>query len=56
MEDNKSKNSPVSNQEAIVEIVKAIPRGEHLTAPEVFELAKGHRLKVSLSTVYRTLS
>jgi len=56
MDDNKSKTAANSNQEAIVEIVKAIPRGEHLTAPEVFELAKGHGLKVSLSTVYRTLS
>jgi Fur family ferric uptake transcriptional regulator len=56
MEDQKSKTASGSNQEAIVEIVKAIPRGDHLTAPEVFELAKGHGLKVSLSTVYRTLS
>ena len=53
---DKSKTTSISNQEAIVEIVKAIPRGDHLTAPEVFELAKGNGLKVSLSTVYRTLS
>ena len=56
MEDNKPKQPAISNQDAIVEIVKAIPRGDHLTAPEVFELAKGNGLKVSLSTVYRTLS
>jgi len=56
MDETKPKATNLSNYEAIVEIVKGIPRGDHLTAPEVFELAKDHGLKVSLSTVYRTLS
>ncbi|CAN5419196.1 hypothetical protein BH11CYA1_BH11CYA1_42980 [soil metagenome] len=51
-----SKNKLLSTQEAIETIVKAIPRGDHLTAPEVYELAVERGLKVSLSTVYRTLN
>ncbi len=54
MEDSKTKM--LSTQEAIEEIVKAIPRGDHLTAPEVYELALERGLKVSLSTIYRTLN
>jgi Fur family transcriptional regulator, ferric uptake regulator len=42
-------------QQAIAEIVKSLPRGEHLTAPEVYEKAKELGVDVSLSTVYRTL-
>jgi Fur family ferric uptake transcriptional regulator len=42
-------------QEAIVGIVKSLPKGEHLTAPEVYERAKELGLEISLSTVYRTL-
>jgi Fur family ferric uptake transcriptional regulator len=43
-------------QEAIEAIVKDIPRGVHLTAPEVFRRAREQGLQVSLSTVYRTLN
>lgn len=44
------------NQEAIASIVRSLPQGIHLTAPEVLEKAKEKGLEVSLSTVYRTLS
>lgn len=53
---DETKNRLLSTQEAIEAIVKAIPRGDHLTAPEVYELAVDRGLKVSLSTVYRTLN
>ncbi|MFA6212288.1 MAG: transcriptional repressor [Candidatus Obscuribacterales bacterium] len=53
---DETKNKLLSTQEAIEAIVKAIPRGDHLTAPEVYELAIERGLKVSLSTVYRTLN
>jgi Fur family ferric uptake transcriptional regulator len=43
-------------QEAIESIVKEIPRGTHLTAPEVFRRAREQGLQVSLSTVYRCLN
>lgn len=43
-------------QEAIEAIVKDIPRGVHLTAPEVYRRVREHGLQVSLSTVYRTLN
>ncbi|MBK9772105.1 MAG: transcriptional repressor [Candidatus Obscuribacter sp.] len=52
-EDNLSNSS---SMEAIAEIIRSIPRGDHLTAPEVYELAKQRGLKLSLSTVYRTLN
>lgn len=42
-------------QEAIGEIIRDIPRGVHLTAPEVYRRARELGLTVSLSTVYRTL-
>lgn len=42
-------------QQAIAELVRDIPRGTHLTAPEVYRRAKDLGLQVSLSTVYRTL-
>ncbi|HEY9773645.1 MAG TPA: transcriptional repressor [Planktothrix sp.] len=42
-------------QEAIASIVKSLPKGTHMTAPEVYEEAKTHGLDISLSTVYRTL-
>lgn len=42
-------------QQTIAQIVKSLPRGTHLTAPEVFEKAKALGLDISLSTVYRTL-
>ncbi len=47
---------PGDNQEAIASIVRGLPQGMHLTAPEVFEKAREKGLEVSLSTVYRTLS
>jgi Fur family transcriptional regulator, ferric uptake regulator len=43
------------NQEAIASIVRSLPKGTHLTAPEVFERARAVGLDVSLSTVYRNL-
>lgn len=43
-------------QESLESFIKALPRGVHLTAPEVFKLAKEQGLKISLSTVYRTLN
>ncbi len=43
-------------QEAIEAIVKELPRGTHLTAPEVYRRARDQGLQVSLSTVYRTLN
>jgi Fur family transcriptional regulator, ferric uptake regulator len=42
-------------QEAIASIVRSLPKGTHLTAPEVFERARELGLDVSLSTVYRNL-
>ena len=45
-----------STQAAIADIIRSIPRGDHLTAPEVFEKAKAQGLRVSLSTIYRTLN
>lgn len=43
-------------QDSLESFIKGLPRGVHLTAPEVYKLAKEHGLKVSLSTVYRTLN
>jgi Fur family ferric uptake transcriptional regulator len=43
-------------QESLETFIKGLPRGTHLTAPEVFKQAKDNGLKVSLSTVYRTLN
>lgn len=43
------------SKDSIAEIVGALPRGIHLTAPEVYRKAKEYGLNVSLSTVYRTL-
>lgn len=51
---DKTRNSQV--QESLESFIKGLPRGTHLTAPEVFNLAKERGLKVSLSTVYRTLN
>lgn len=50
----KTRHSQV--QEGLESFIKGLPRGSHLTAPEVFKLAKDQGLKVSLSTVYRTLN
>lgn len=43
-------------QEAIEAIIKEIPRGVHLTAPEVYRRARDQGLQISLSTIYRTLN
>jgi Fur family ferric uptake transcriptional regulator len=50
----KTRHSQV--QESLESFIKGLPRGVHLTAPEVFKMAKEQGLKVSLSTVYRTLN
>lgn len=41
--------------DAIASIVRGLPKGTHITAPQVFEKAKEIGLDISLSTVYRTL-
>jgi Fur family ferric uptake transcriptional regulator len=46
---------PRETRQAIASIVRDLPKGIHLTAPEVFEKAKELGLDVSLSTVYRIL-
>jgi Fur family transcriptional regulator, ferric uptake regulator len=56
MEPSKKSARQGDNQQAIASIVRGLPQGIHLTAPEVFEKAKEKGLEVSLSTVYRTLS
>lgn len=43
-------------QDAIATLVRDIPRGVHLTAPEVYRRARESGMEVSLSTVYRTLN
>lgn len=43
-------------QQAISDLIKEIPRGTHLTAPEVYRQAKEAGLQVSLSSVYRALN
>jgi Fur family ferric uptake transcriptional regulator len=43
-------------QESIESIVKSLPKGEHLTAYQVYKRAEELGIKVSLSTVYRTLN
>src|SRR5688572_29922862 len=46
----------VGTQHAIQELIKEMPRGTHLTAPEVYRTARERGLQVSLSTIYRTLN
>jgi Fur family transcriptional regulator, ferric uptake regulator len=43
-------------QAAIANIIRAIPRGVHLTASEVYRRAHEEGLRVSLSTIYRVLA
>jgi Fur family ferric uptake transcriptional regulator len=43
-------------QAAIADIIRAIPRGFHLTAGDVYRRAREEGLQVSLSTIYRVLS
>lgn len=43
-------------QKALEELIRSLPRGTHVTAPEVLGMAVEKGLKVSLSTVYRTLN
>jgi len=54
LEASRSRHSQV--QESLESFIKNLPRGAHLTAPEVYRQAKDNGLKVSLSTVYRTLN
>jgi Fur family transcriptional regulator, ferric uptake regulator len=54
-DDAKQSGRQRETQEAIAAIVRSLPQGTHLTAPEVFERAKERGLDVSLSTVYRNL-
>ncbi|MBX9689818.1 MAG: transcriptional repressor [Candidatus Obscuribacterales bacterium] len=57
MDDNAGVKSRYSQvQDSLESFIKGLPRGVHLTAPEVYKLAKEQGLKVSLSTVYRTLN
>lgn len=51
-----SKGRQSQVQEGLESFIKNLPRGLHLTAPEVYKQAREHGLKVSLSTVYRTLN
>ena len=36
-------------------LIESVPQGKHLTAAEIFELAKAAGMKVSLSTIYRAI-
>ncbi len=42
-------------QQIISEVVKNLPKGTHITAPEVYERTKEWGVDISLSTVYRAL-
>lgn len=55
-QDNSSEKPRQAAQDNLEAFIKGLPRGLHLTAPEVYKQAKVHGLKVSLSTVYRTLN
>jgi Fur family transcriptional regulator, ferric uptake regulator len=52
--DTKDADKPRS-QPSLESFIKNLPRGQHLTAPEVYKLAREQGLRISLSTVYRTL-
>jgi Fur family transcriptional regulator, ferric uptake regulator len=56
-EENLKRRTPRygETQQIIAEIVKALPKGTHLTAPEVYERTKVLGVDISLSTVYRSL-
>ena len=56
-EDQVARRAPKygETQQIIAEIVKNLPKGEHLTAPEVYERTKDFGVDISLSTVYRAL-
>jgi Fur family transcriptional regulator, ferric uptake regulator len=41
--------------EAISSLLQNLPQGRHVTAPEVFQLAKEAGMQISLSSIYRTL-
>jgi Fur family transcriptional regulator, ferric uptake regulator len=61
MDEQTSENTPGSSrtgqiQESLEAFIRGLPRGTHLTAPEVLRQARLKGLKVSLSTVYRTLN
>lgn len=42
-------------QQIISDVVKSLPKGTHITAPEVYERTKEMGVEISLSTVYRAL-
>jgi Fur family ferric uptake transcriptional regulator len=56
-EDHSLRRAPKygETQLIIAEIVKNLPKGTHLTAPEVYERTKDFGVEISLSTVYRAL-
>jgi len=54
--DLKNKARASQAQDSLESFIKGLPRGTHLTAPEVYKLAAESGLRVSLSTVYRTLN
>jgi Fur family ferric uptake transcriptional regulator len=55
--ETKDNLAPVAQrQSAIAALIRELPRGTHLTAPEVYRRAQAAGLKVSLSSVYRTLN
>src|SRR5271155_2077906 len=43
-------------QQAIADLVQALPKGTHLTAPEVYRQAREAGMNISLSSVYRALN
>ncbi|MEO0456120.1 MAG: Fur family transcriptional regulator [Cyanobacteria bacterium P01_A01_bin.114] len=42
-------------RQKILDILQALPQGEHLSAENLYVLLKGQGERISLSTVYRTL-
>ncbi len=44
------------SQQAIAELVRGLPKGTHLTAPEVYRHARAAGMSISLSSVYRALN
>ncbi len=57
MSENVNRRAPRygETQQIIADIVKGLPKGTHLTAPEVYERTKDLGVEISLSTVYRAL-
>ncbi|MBY0545788.1 MAG: transcriptional repressor [Candidatus Obscuribacterales bacterium] len=55
MSDTNDADRRTRQQPSLESFIKDLPRGQHLTAPEVYKLAREQGLRISLSTVYRTL-